>query len=181
MSEDVIVDKVIYTTEMGQSDEVNRSPMNVGRNEVKPTSDSLRKILLDDLTGDSSLEPGEVKTPPPNSIPFVAKFTAKNTEPTATQRAKAALAKALKAVSQMEAEVCEEKVRTILELDAKRRKEESEKRKQDDRNRQSQQIPSEIDIKKRKTKEERKKARQIRKGNFFQHSRLESILIIIFR
>ncbi|XP_046809314.1 serine/arginine repetitive matrix protein 2 isoform X2 [Lucilia cuprina] len=120
--------------------------------------------------GDSSLEPGEVKTPPPGSSPATVKehtpsrLAQERPEPPTKQLAKDTLAKALKTVSQLEAEACEEKVRAILELDAKRRKEEVEKRKLEaEKRRQSGETDLELE-RKRRAKEERKKLKKLKKA-----------------
>lgn len=115
---------------------------------------------IEDMQGDSSLEPGEVKTPPPGCSPAGRKDSKPET---ATKLlAKEALAKAMKTVSQLEAEACEEKVRAILELDAKRHKEEQEKRKMEkEKRKQRGELDSEEEREK-KTKSEHMK--KIKKG-----------------
>lgn len=145
------------------------------KNDIKVSEEGVAKLtfgFLDDMQGgDSSLEPGEVKTPPPGSSPAKVKeltpsrLALEKSEPPAKQFAKESLAKALKTVSQLEAEACEEKVRAILELDAKRRKEEVEKRKLEaEKRRKSGETDIEIE-RKRKAKEERKKLKKLKKGN----------------
>lgn len=141
---------------------------------VKVTVEGVAKLsfaFLEEMQGgDSSLEPGEVKTPTPGSSPVMCRDVtptrADRDQPPSKQLAKESLAKALKTVSQMEAEACEEKVRAILELDAKRRKEEIEKRKQEaDRRRQSGELDSDEE-RKRRAKEERKRLKKLKKGKF---------------
>lgn len=143
------------------------SMVNNGKNEIKLSDEGVAKLsfsFLDEMQGDSSLEPGEVKTPPPGSSPASTKdstpMRTTKPEPPAKQLAReTVLAKALKTVSQMEAEACEEKVRLILELDAKRRREEkllSEKRRQNEDNSNKEE--------KEKSREERKKLRKLKKG-----------------
>lgn len=147
---------------------------NNGKNDIKVSEEGVAKFtfgFLDDMQGgDSSLEPGEVKTPPPGSSPATLKeltpsrLALERPEPPAKQLAKESLAKALKTVSQLEAEACEEKVRAILELDAKRRKEEVEKRKLEaEKRRQSGEADLEME-RKRQDKEERKKLKKLKKG-----------------
>ncbi|KNC34220.1 hypothetical protein FF38_00008, partial [Lucilia cuprina] len=147
---------------------------NNGKNDIKVSEEGVVKLsfgFLDDMQGgDSSLEPGEVKTPPPGSSPATAKehtpsrLAQERPEPPAKQLAKDTLAKALKTVSKLEAEACEEKVRAILELDAKRRKEEVEKRKLEaEKRRQSGETDLELE-RKRKAKEERKKLKKLKKA-----------------
>lgn len=147
-----------------------------GKNDIKVSEEGVAKLtfgFLDDmLGGDSSLEPGEVKTPPPGSSPATTKEStpsrlAAKPDPPAKVLAKETLAKAMKTVSQMEAEACEEKVRAILELDAKRRKEETEKRKLEaEKRRQSGETDLEVE-RKRKAKEERKKIKRLKKGMYY--------------
>lgn len=146
---------------------------NNSKNDIKISEEGVAKLtfgFLDDMQGDSSLEPGEVKTPPPGSSPTTVKESTpcrliqEKKEPPAKQLAKETLAKALKTVSQLEAEACEEKVRAILELDAKRRKEEAEKKKlESEKRRQSGEVDIELESK-RKAKEERRKIKKLKKG-----------------
>ena len=147
---------------------------NSSKNDIKISEEGVAKLtfsFLDDMQGgDSSLEPGEVKTPPPGSSPITVKespspnLVQEKTEPAAKQLAKETLAKALKTVSQLEAEACEEKVRAILELDAKRRKEEAERKKlETEKRRQSGEVDVELELK-RKAKEERRKLKKLKKG-----------------
>lgn len=153
---------------------VNVAAGNYRKNEIKVSAEGVARLtfgFLDDMQGgDSSLEPGEVKTPPPGSSPVTIKETTtsclaqEKTEAATKQLAKETLSKALKTVSQLEAEACEEKVRAILELDAKRRKEEVAKRKLEaEKRRQSGEIDLELENK-RKAKEERKKLKKLKKG-----------------
>lgn len=150
------------------------------KNDIRVSEEGVAKLtfgFLDDMQGgDSSLEPGEVKTPPPGSSPAMVKETTplrlvlEKPPPPAKQLAKETLAKALKTVSQLEAEACEEKVRAILELDAKRHKEEQEKRKLEaEKRRQSGEVDLEVE-RKRKAKEERRMLKKLMKGKFFYSS-----------
>lgn len=77
-----------------------------------------------------------------------------------------------KTVSQLEAEVCEEKVRAILELDAKNRKEEMEKRKEElERRKQSGELAMEEEMK-RKAKKQRKLEKKLEKEGKINHHHL---------
>lgn len=144
------------------------SSANNGKNDIKVSEDGVAKLtfgFLDDMQGgDSSLEPGEVKTPPPGSSPASTKDSTpmRTTKPAppSKQLAREALAKAMKTVSQMEAEACEEKVRLILELDAKRRREEKlliekQREKEEDKGETS-----------KKSKDERKSTKKHKKSKF---------------
>lgn len=71
--------------------------------------------------------------------------------------------KPLKTPSQLETKMCEEKIRAILELDAKKRKEEIEKRKEElERRRQSGELAAEEEMKKN-AKKQRKLERKLEK------------------
>lgn len=146
---------------------VSAGMTNNGKNDIKVSEEGVAKLtfsFLDDMQGDSSLEPGEVKTPPPGSSPASTKdltpLRSSKVEPPAKLLAREKLAKALKTVSQMEAEACEEKVRLILELDAKRRKEE----KMEMEKRRRVEEDSQEEKEKKKSKEERKKLKELKRG-----------------
>uniref|UniRef100_A0A0A1XIN2 Uncharacterized protein n=1 Tax=Zeugodacus cucurbitae TaxID=28588 RepID=A0A0A1XIN2_ZEUCU len=81
-------------------------------------------ILMEE--GDSSLEPGEVKTPPHGSEPMKTIVSEEINAKCSTPQ----YVPLVKSASKKETDKCAEKVRAILELDAIKRKEELERRKE---------------------------------------------------
>ncbi|XP_067645683.1 NK-tumor recognition protein [Eurosta solidaginis] len=110
--------------------------------------------------GDSSLEPGEVKTPPHGNEPNNTKQKAADEVINIIKCNKPQNVSHAKSASKQETDKCAEKVRAILELDAIKRKEERERKKEQ---------KSETLLHKRKTKKKDHKKHKTSK-----HSKRES-------
>lgn len=114
--------------------------------------DSVKTNMLME-EGDSSLEPGEVKTPPhgPESV------KTKMSEEINTKCGTPQYLPLVKSASKKETDKCAEKVRAILELDAIKRKEELERRKEE---------KSEfLSLQSKNKKKEQKKQKNTKEGN----------------
>lgn len=166
-----------------------KTASSLNRNEIKVSAEGVAKLtfnFLEELQCDSSLEPGEVKTPPHTGCSPVSQrshspaIRAKNISSLALEysstsevaenrdatkiddgKIKTVTKSIVKSASQLEAEACEEKVRAILELDAIKQREEKQKRKE--LRRQSLEKPEDEEAK-RKAKEERKRLKRLKKG-----------------
>lgn len=160
---------------------VSAARLNSNKNEIKISAEGVAKLtfsFLEDHHADSSLEPGEVKTPPHGSsaspsplslIKEVAQSHLSEAPPSTAlhnNEAASVAMKRTKTTSQSDAQACQEKVRAILELDAIKRREEAEKKKQQQLIEAKHDVSEDIEDKerKRKAKEEKKRLKKLKRG-----------------
>lgn len=112
--------------------------------------------------GDSSLEPGEVKTPPHGSESMKPNLSEEKNIKCSTPQ----YLPLVKSASKKETDKCAEKVRAILELDAIKRKEELERRKE--------QKSEFLSLQGKNKKKEQKRQKNTKEGN--RHAFIQKLL-----
>lgn len=127
------------------------------KNEIKVSTEGVAKLsftFLDELHADSSLEPGEVKTPPQSPLSTKSNLKSPALKSEIVQKNENARRDSFKIVSQLDAAAfCKDKVRAILELDEiNRRKEKEQMEKQKEQRRESKDTKKSKSSKRKKSK-----------------------------